>query len=622
MKMEVPSEVLYPLDRRFREMEDLSHDERNHEDASDDVQDARTSIQSDDHEDMDEDEDMFDAEMMDDTVSFRWGYGVHEALGYPELHSDANNRPLARFKLLLDNSPKTDKIREDLNETIKTLCKKRIIKAPPAVDIIADYLTCLFRHVKDELGEEGFDGNHSLEIVLCVPAIWTSKACREMQAAVAKAMSRARIQGVDIQNKSIENLFLVSEPEAAAAYVLELNREIIPGDTFVLLDAGGGTVDATTFTVTQTTPLRLSEEVVEPSGGLHGSSFINEAFRKHLRELIKEERYLEQGLETLDGIVEKYMIAEFEYKIKRNFDYTVANGRKRVQIPYLRDNPERGISRSSFWIPMSKIKEMFLDCLRGVAKVMEEQIDGARRKGVRVDKVILVGGFAASPSLKKFLERRLRDYSENNNCRISLISPSDTTTAVASGAVLRALNKENGPSRKARSSYGILRTEPYGEYPEHKGPVYNDPQDGLRYIKDTIDWKLIKGQEVGSVWESPRFSCTHTIAAWPPSRLLCKEVFYVSDEATKFHYRKSDQENKSAEVAGDIVVDFTFLREQGLIQPVEPEPGTKGKRHYKVNYDILIRIVDRDLKCYAIYDNEVVKQCRINIASAFRAGVK
>jgi len=50
-------------------------------------------------------------------------------------------------------------------------------------------------------------------------------------------------------------------------------------------------------------------------------------------------------------------------------------------------------------------------------------------------------------------------------------------------------------------------------------------------------------------------------------------------------------------VAGDIVVDFTFLREQGLIQPVEPEPGTKGKRHYKVNYDILIRIVDRDLKC-------------------------
>jgi hypothetical protein len=32
--------------------------------------------------------------------------------------------------------------------------------------------------------------------------------------------------------------------------------------------------------------------------------------------------------------------------------------------------------------------------------------------------------------------------------------------AVASGAVLRALDKRNGPSRQARCSYGLLRLEP------------------------------------------------------------------------------------------------------------------------------------------------------------------
>lgn len=52
-----------------------------------------------------------------------------------------------------------------------------------------------------------------------------------------------------------------------------------------------------------------------------------------------------------------------------------------------------------------------------------------------------------------------------------------------------------------------------------------------------------------------------------------------------------------AEKVGEIVVDFTFLRDQGLIRPIEPTPGSKGKRHYRVNYTMGIRVVDRDLKC-------------------------
>lgn len=63
--------------------------------------------------------------------------------------------------------------------------------------------------------------------------------------------------------------------------------------------------------------------------------------------------------------------------------------------------------------------------------------------------------------------------------------------AVASGAVLRALNKTNGPERVARSSYGIMRSEPFGHYDEHRGlkPSY-DHHDGMAYIKQTIDWVL------------------------------------------------------------------------------------------------------------------------------------
>lgn len=40
------------------------------------------------------------------------------------------------------------------------------------------------------------------------------------------------------------------------------------GERFVLLDAGGGTVDAITYEVERVSPLRL-KEIVQPGGMLH-----------------------------------------------------------------------------------------------------------------------------------------------------------------------------------------------------------------------------------------------------------------------------------------------------------------------------------------------------------------
>ena len=62
---------------------------------------------------------------------------------------------------------------------------------------------------------------------------------------------------------------------------------------------------------------------------------------------------------------------------------------------------------------------------------------------------------------------------------------------------MRASNKELGPKRLARSSYGILRTEPFKQWKEHDGlnPYYN-PYDSQPYIKDTVDWilKLVRAE--------------------------------------------------------------------------------------------------------------------------------
>jgi hypothetical protein len=260
---------------------------------------------------------------------------------------------------------------------------KRIIQKP--LDVIVDFLTSLMRHAKSEIERAGFDDSYKTEIVLCVPAIWTQKALRDMQGALAKAMALAGFPGVDPDTNTIDNLFIVSEPEAAAAFVLTNERDISPGDTFVLLDAGGGTVDANTYTVSTAIPLRLTREVVQPGGGLHGSSYINQGFREALERLLRNESYLNTEDSTIKGCIEKIIVNDFEYKIKRSFDIYTARGFKQFDVPGLRADPAKRFQPGSLVIPVNYIRAIFLERLAGIGSIMEQQMLESLSKDIKVE---------------------------------------------------------------------------------------------------------------------------------------------------------------------------------------------------------------------------------------------
>ncbi|KAK2601847.1 hypothetical protein QQS21_004630 [Conoideocrella luteorostrata] len=355
MVVEVPTEVIYPLNRHFRDEETSNEGPWN---VVDGVQDEAHTPESVSDPDLDldhgsrHDEDG-DFDMMSDPSDdlFRWGYQVHELWSIPSTHSDSSTQPLSRFKLLLDSSAVTQTLREKVQATVNELKRQRIVKE--STNIIADFLTHLLKHTQDELRNQGFDDSYRKEIVLCVPAIWTQKACRHMQTCLAIVMKRSCFQGVDVQNNSIENLFIVSEPEAAAAFVLTERRDFNCGDVFVLLDA----VDANTYKISNKEPLRLSQEVVAPGGGLCGSSFLNEKFGEYLKKRLETETYLEEGTETINGIVEKIIMDQFEYRIKRTFDiYTSAKSSKLFAVSGLRENRSKRFKQGSIivplWVPM------------------------------------------------------------------------------------------------------------------------------------------------------------------------------------------------------------------------------------------------------------------------------
>ena len=81
-----------------------------------------------------------------------------------------------------------------------------------------------------------------------------------------------------------DQLQIISEPEAAATYALDAldPHDVKIDDTFVLCDAGGGTVDLISYTVTQLRPMLKIEEAASGTGGLCGSTYLNRIFEQFL----------------------------------------------------------------------------------------------------------------------------------------------------------------------------------------------------------------------------------------------------------------------------------------------------------------------------------------------------
>ena len=111
-----------------------------------------------------------------------------------------------------------------------------------------------------------------------------------------------------------ETLHIISEPEAAAMYALDAMdpHGINVGDTFVLCDAGGGTVDLITYTVEALKPILKLAEAVDGKGSLCGSSILNRRFQEWLENLLGKDP-------NWDDDVIEVATKDFEDSIKRRF---------------------------------------------------------------------------------------------------------------------------------------------------------------------------------------------------------------------------------------------------------------------------------------------------------------
>ena len=164
-----------------------------------------------------------------------------------------------------------------------------------ALDLTTDYLMVLKNHLVSVLGRQVGPTQAQktpLEFILTVPAVWSESAKEKTLVAAEKAgFGRdAPIRMISepvspAASSYIIHVKLICQQEAAAIYVLHRQKlhNLVVGDTFVVCDAGGGTVDLISYTVVKLHPIIEVKEAGPGSGALCGSTYINRRFKEFLK---------------------------------------------------------------------------------------------------------------------------------------------------------------------------------------------------------------------------------------------------------------------------------------------------------------------------------------------------
>lgn len=150
--------------------------------------------------------------------------------------------------------------------------------------LVTDYLTGLgtyiMRYFRREIGD-AIVNITPFQFVLTVPAIWGDRAKQRTVNAFKRAMN---VQGRN-------SVIAISEPEAAATCVIQKmpKNELKIDDCFIVIDAGGGTVDLISYRIKSLHPSLEVSEAAQGSGGGCGTAFLNVRFEQMLRRTLDQE---------------------------------------------------------------------------------------------------------------------------------------------------------------------------------------------------------------------------------------------------------------------------------------------------------------------------------------------
>ena len=100
----------------------------------------------------------------------------------------------------------------------------------------------------------------------------------------------------------------------------------------------------------------------------------------------------------------------------------------------------------------------------------------------------------------------------------------------------------------------------------------------------------------------PRVLNTEWLFPVNAKKCIVSEEFFVSDTLTEDHWQRNSTKNKGKwETLGRFRLDLTQWKEDGLMQKRKPPEGSPGEEHWAVEFDIVMELVGRMIRCSARY---------------------
>ncbi|KAM7208581.1 chaperone protein DnaK, partial [Naviculisporaceae sp. PSN 640] len=382
-----------------------------------------------------------------------------------------------------------------------------------SADIVNYYLAEVFHKVRLEI-ENARDGREleqfPMDVVITHPAVWDDRAKNLTFRAVTSAL-KAAFQGVNVKPGYLR---LASEPEACAQYTAQAaqaqntisDRQLRVGECFIVVDAGGGTVDLVSYRIDQLSPFRITR-VTKVSGGPFGATKIDTCFLQYfLPERLSPSDY--KKLCDIGGPQERYgranhtvlkrgeqiMLDKFEV-IKRGFqgrgpglpEYFILDLPPNIGRV---DDPARGIRGGQLFISSADMEEMFKECINDIKELVEQQLVQVDRQRLTARTIFLSGGFSHSEYLKKRINELARDW------RFELLRGEECWTAVARGGVLLGLGlgcQKPPPVVRMPLNLGVVISKTFALYDHSPQQRYKDSLDGVERACDHIEWFAFKG---------------------------------------------------------------------------------------------------------------------------------
>lgn len=404
-------------------------------------------------------------------------------------------------------------------------------------------------------------------IILATPNEW---GIREQD-----VLRRAAINASLVTEENAGRLLqFVTEAEASVHYALARpGSEWLKKNTiFAVMDCGGSTVDTTVYRCVSLDPLSIRE--VCPSECVQaGGIFVDRGVEKLLKERLHGSSFDDPGI--IRG-----MVNAFENDVKPKFNGTIDE--YRLQFGSVNESElSLGINKGKIAVSTKDLKNIF--------DLVTEQIIRSCFGSIikqRAKYVVLVGGFAESPYVRKALKKALEDYG------VEIIRIDDhLKKAAVEGAIIGSI-KQLVVSRAAKATFGGCVRAQYDKklHRERKHTVQVYP-DGKQRVDSVFHAWVTKGTVLQGTFAHKLSYHVAWDAASTSKTDLSGDLGTIGIEI--FAWEGDDiptwcKDEQRRVMNGMRLICTLQANLSAFAGGLELKNGPRGKKFYQVDYDVCV----------------------------------